>query len=217
MLVGNANRGSARVALLLGVAASGCGAATQPPSSQPEVVAAAPSRPRHTPADVRFMQGMIAHHAQALVMARWVPGRSTRTDLGILGERMIVSQEDEIDIMRQWLRDRGETVPDTGAVHNHAGMNMSGAASAMPGMVTPMQLEQLERARGSEFDRLFLTFMIQHHTGAVTMVDQLFSTYGAGQDDMIFKFASDVAADQTSEIDRMRAILSTISRMPARQ
>lgn len=156
------------------------------------------------------MQGMISHHAQALVMARWVPARTARRDLGILAERMIVSQQDEIDIMRQWLRDRGETAPDPSAPHDHAGMT-----GPMPGMVTPTQLAQLERTRGSDFDHLFLTFMIQHHTGAVTMVDQLFSTYGAGQDDMIFKFASDVAADQTSEIDRMRAILGALPRTTA--
>lgn len=160
------------------------------------------------------MQGMISHHAQALVMARWVPTRSTRRDLGILAERMIVSQQDEIDIMGQWLRDRGEAVPDQNAAHDHTGMS---AAGVMPGMLTPAQLEQLERTRGAEFDRLFLTFMIQHHTGAVTMVDRLFGTYGAGQDDMIFKFASDVAADQTSEIDRMRMILGALPGPPASQ
>lgn len=199
----------AAAALLLNVL-SGC-APSSPPVTGPAPATGAALRPKPTPADIAFMRDMIGHHAQALVMARLLPGRSERADLGILAERIIVSQQDEIDIMRQWLRDQGAPVPDT-AAHDHAGMAMP----SMPGMATPEQLKALEAKRGVEFEREFLTLMITHHTGAITMVERLFATHGAGQDDFIFKFASDVAADQESEIARMRSILATMTPTTAR-
>ena len=163
--------------------------------------------PPYTAADVQFMQGMIGHHAQAVVMAGWAPSHGARRDVRVMCERIDVSQRDEIASMQTWLRDRHEMVPDPTAHGGMAGMAGMGTATLMPGMLTPEQMAQLDAARGPEFDRLFLTFMIQHHKGALTMVDGLFSARGAGQDDTIFKFASDVAADQTAEIDRMESML----------
>ena len=160
----------------------------------------------YTPADVRFMQGMIAHHAQALVMVALAPTNGARSDVRILAERIDVAQRDEIAFMQRWLRERGETVP---AVHDMAGhqMPMTGGMM-MPGMLSAEQMAELKAARGPEFDRLFLTFMIQHHEGAVTMVEQLFGSPGSGQEINVWRFASDVEADQGSEIARMRAMLS---------
>jgi uncharacterized protein (DUF305 family) len=175
-------------------------------------------RPPYTKADVQFMQGMIGHHAQAVTMARWAPSHGASNELRILAERIDVAQRDEITFMQRWLRERGETVPDTAAAHEHeghAGMDMPGmdmSAALMPGMLTPEQMTQLSRARGAEFDRLFLTFMIQHHEGALVMVDRLFGSRGAGQDDAVFKFASDVSADQSTEIDRMRSMRAARAR-----
>jgi uncharacterized protein (DUF305 family) len=171
-------------------------------------------RPAYTAADVRFMQGMIAHHAQAVWMARLAPTHGARRDTRILAERIDVAQRDEIAFMQRWLRERGETVPDPIPQHESAGhqMSMPGMSGPlMPGMLTHDQMMQLEAARGAEFDRLFLTFMIQHHEGALTMVRQLFSSPGAGQDVNVFRFASDVEADQTTEIDRMQSMLATLS------
>ena len=122
----------------------------------------------------------------------------------LLCERIVVAQRDEIAFMRQWLADRGQPVPDAGATHAHGG-------ALMPGMLTPEQLARLDRARGPEFDRLFLGYMIHHHEGALTMVETLFAAQGAAQDEDVFKFAVDVHADQTTEIDRMRTMLEAQS------
>jgi uncharacterized protein (DUF305 family) len=165
-------------------------------------------RPPYTRADVAFMQGMIGHHAQAIVMAGWAPTHGARADVRVLAERIKVAQTDEIAMMQRWLRDRHETVPDADAHHEHAGMNMPGMPPMMPGMLTAEQFAQLDAARGPEFDRLFLTFMIGHHQGAVTMVRQLLAVPAAGQDDDVFRFVADVNVDQTTEIDRMRGMLS---------
>ena len=169
-------------------------------------------RPPYTRADVRFMQGMIGHHAQAIVMARWAPTHGARADVRILAERIAVAQQDEITTMQRWLRERRETVPDANAHHEHAGMNMPGMSMPpmMPGMLTADQFAKLDAARGVAFDRLFLNYMIQHHQGAVTMVTQLLAVPAAAQDDDIFRFAADVNVDQTTEIDRMRVMLSTL-------
>jgi uncharacterized protein (DUF305 family) len=163
--------------------------------------------PPFTAADVRFMQGMIGHHAQAVVMAGWAPSHGAREAVRILAERIVVAQNDEIAMMRRWLREHHEMVPEADTKGEHAGMDMPGMPALMPGMLTPEQMKQLNEARGPEFDRLFLTFMIQHHQGALTMVDQLFGSQGAAQDDNIFKFAADVSADQSTEIDRMNKML----------
>jgi uncharacterized protein (DUF305 family) len=170
-------------------------------------------RPAYTAADVRFMQDMIAHHAQAVWMARLAPTNGARRDLRTLAERIDVAQRDEIEFMQRWLRERGQPAPGA-SPHQTGGHVMPMPARVgprMPGMLTHEQMTQLEAARGPEFDRLFLTFMIQHHEGALTMVRQLFASPGAGQDVNIFRFASDVEADQTTEIDRMQSMLATSS------
>jgi uncharacterized protein (DUF305 family) len=125
-----------------------------------------------------------------------------------LAERIASGQQDEIVTMQQWLRDRGKPVPEAKA----AGMKMmmNGHEMLMPGMLTQQQLEQLDRARGPEFDRLFLNFMIQHHRGAVAMVKQLFGTNGAAQDETVFKFANDVSVDQSTEVARMERMLAAL-------
>jgi uncharacterized protein (DUF305 family) len=160
-----------------------------------------------TPADVQFMSGMIYHHAQAVMMAGWAPTHDASPTLRALCERIVVGQTDEINLMQRWLRDRHLTVPDPKAVQ----MIMPGMDSSMmmPGMLTAEQLAELDKARGPDFDRLFLQFMIQHHRGAITMVNQLFGT-GSGEEEVVFKFASDVYADQTTEIDRMQRMLATL-------
>ena len=168
---------------------------------------------RFTEADVRFMTGMIAHHAQALIMARLAPTHGASPAIQTLAARIINAQQDEIVTMQEWLRERGQPVPE---VHIHGlDLMVHGVDHAthmhMPGMLTPEQLRELDRARGPEFDRLFLTYMIQHHRGAVAMVHELFSTDGAGQDEVVFKLASDVQADQTTEIARMEKMLSSLS------
>jgi len=164
--------------------------------------------PRYTAADVQFMQGMIGHHAQAVVMAGWAPTHGARPDVQILAGRIAVSQRDEIVSMRRWLGDHHEMVPDT---TGQMTMDMGGGhAMLMPGMLTPEEMAQLDAARGPEFDKLFLVFMIHHHQGALSMVHQLFETQGAAQDEVVFKFASDVGADQTAEIDRMVTMLATL-------
>ncbi|HEX7049931.1 MAG TPA: DUF305 domain-containing protein [Longimicrobiales bacterium] len=169
---------------------------------------------RFNEADVRFMTGMISHHAQALVMAGFAATHGASPAVQTLAARIINAQKDEIATMQRWLRDRGQPVPEVhieGAnvmVHGAGGgMDMS---MQMPGMLTPEQMRQLEQAHGAEFDRLFLTFMIQHHRGAVTMVHDLFRTDGAGQGDLTFKLASDIQADQTTEIARMKLMLSAL-------
>jgi uncharacterized protein (DUF305 family) len=154
----------------------------------------------YTEADVRFISGMIPHHAQAVLMAGWAPSHGAGDAVRRLCERIAVAQRDEIAFMRQWLEDRGQPVPETEASHAHGG-------PLMPGMLTPEQLDELDRARGADFDRLFLRSMIHHHEGALTMVDALFASQGAAQDEDVFKFAVDVHADQTTEIDRMRSML----------
>ncbi len=171
-------------------------------------------RPPFTAADVRFMQGMIGHHTQALVMAALAPTNGARPDVRILAERIAVSQRDEIALMASWLRNRNLSVPDTGDHHHHAGMSMPGMDSAgvlMPGMLTAGQLTQLRSSAGPEFDRLFLTYMIQHHQGAVTMVSQLLAVPGAAGNVDIYRFAADVNVDQTTEINRMRVMLAAPS------
>lgn len=158
-------------------------------------------------ADVEFMSGMIPHHAQAVLIAGWAASHGAREDVRILCERQVVAQRDEIVLMQNWLRDRGLPVPDANATHHRMVMNGVEHDMLMPGMLTDEELAQLDKARGPEFDRLFLTFMIKHHQGALTMVEQLFASHGAAQDEEVFRFASDVYADQTTEIDFMRKML----------
>jgi uncharacterized protein (DUF305 family) len=195
---------------------SGGQTATQGSAAQPSPVASGgaaaprPSEPARapTPADVQFVTGMISHHAQALVMAGWAPSHGASPSVVTLAERIIAGQKDEIATMQSWLRDRGQPVPEAKA--GPVTMTMGGMTHdmMMPGMLTDEQMKALDAARGREFDRLFLTFMIQHHRGAVSMVQNLFGTNGAAQDQQIYKMASDVSADQTTEIERMQRMLA---------
>jgi uncharacterized protein (DUF305 family) len=195
---------------LLAAAALGCGGSRAPAASA-TVAPAATTRP-HSAADAQFMSGMIIHHAQAILIAGWAPSHEASQSLRVLCERIVVGQRDDTALMERWLRERGEPMPGPDSSHHtmpgmsHAGMDHS----TMPGMLTPEQLAQLDRARGPEFDRLFLTFMIHHHQGALTMVDQLFGSQGAGQDETVFRLASDIYAEQTTEIGRMQRMLATL-------
>jgi uncharacterized protein (DUF305 family) len=168
-----------------------------------EVAGAAAPAPGHTDADVTFMQGMIHHHAQALEMTALVATRTARDDMTLLAKRIEVSQTDEIRTMQQWLADRGADAPSEHARHEPG-------APLMPGMLTADEMARLAAATGVGFDRLFLTFMIKHHQGALTMVKELLASPGAGQDSDVFAFTSDVDADQSMEIDRMAAMLAAI-------
>ena len=158
-------------------------------------------------ADLQFMTGMIPHHAQAVIMAGWAPAHGARGDIATLCERMVVGQTDEIRMMQQWLADRGAPVPDARSTRMHMKMNGAEHAMLMPGMLTDEEMAALDKARGREFDRLFLLGMIKHHEGAIHMVDELMKAYGAAQDDSIYKFASDVYADQSIEIGVMKSML----------
>jgi uncharacterized protein (DUF305 family) len=211
-----------RAALLLLVTiAAGCRTAAAPPAGNPRPPIVQPGAPGEPPrvisaetardlskveyigADIKFMQGMIGHHAQAIEMAALIPTRTSRAELRMLGQRIDISQRDEINMMQQWLRARHQLVPGVDAIHQHD-------AVLMPGMLTDDEMRQLSAAQGPEFDRLFLEGMIKHHEGALTMVKALFATPGAGQDVAIFSFASDVDADQRMEIERMGAMLDAI-------
>ncbi|HEX8358904.1 MAG TPA: DUF305 domain-containing protein [Longimicrobium sp.] len=154
----------------------------------------------YTVEDVRFMQHMIGHHAQALVMTAMAPTHSASEGVVRLARKIDISQRDEIAMMKSWLEERKQAVP--GDEHGHGMM--------MPGMLTPAQLAQLDAARGGEFDRLFLTFMTRHHQGALQMVRELFRTPGAGQDPDLFRFVTDVDADQRDEIAVMERLLHTL-------
>ncbi len=166
--------------------------------------------PPYTPADVQFLAGMIGHHAQAIQMAGWAPSHGASASVRVLCERIVVAQNDEIAFAQRWLREHGEYEPPADPRgHIMQGMDHP---MLMPGMLTPQQMAQLDSARGPEFDRLFLTFMIQHHQGAITMVEQLLAVPGAAQDGPVFRFASDVNADQTTEINRMNLMLQDLKR-----
>ena len=189
-------------------AASNSGPTISPSGRSPAEIAAADNGiAPYTKADVDFISGMIGHHAQAVLMAGWAPSHGASSSVQGLAERIVVAQRDEIAFMQRWLAERKETVPSASTEH----MMMTGMDhKLMPGMLTPEQLMQLDKARGAEFDRLFLRYMIQHHEGALTMVDALFAAHGAGQDEDVFKFAVDVHADQTTEINRMSLMLKSI-------
>lgn len=169
----------------------------------------------YTAADIAFVSGMIHHHAQAIMMSRWAPTHAASAEVRTLCGRIINAQLDEIHRMQQWLADRQQPVPwpQLARDSTHADMaDMPGMSETlMPGMLSSAQLDTLDRARGDDFDRLFLKYMMQHHRGAVSMVRQLFSTYGAGQDETIFKMATDINVDQTTEIARMQRMLIALT------
>ncbi len=195
------------VGVIAAVMASTAGVRQQPgqvpdPKARPDLV-----RQPYSAADIDFMSGMIPHHAQAVLIAGWAASHGARPDVRTLCERQVVAQRDEIAFMRNWLRDRGETVPAADATHHRMKMNGVEHDMLMPGMLNPEQLAELDKARGPAWDRLFLAAMIRHHQGAIKMVDDLFASYGALQDDDVYKFASDVYADQSIEIERMQKML----------
>ena len=173
-----------------------------PGQSSKRITASEAAPPLRAPsaADVSFMQGMIMHHSQAVKMTDLLRVRTHNKELRELGKRISISQTDEMKYMRQWLEDRGQPVMHM----DH--MNMD-AMPLMPGMLTPQQMTALEQARGASFDHLFLTGMIQHHSGALVMVQELFDTPGAGQDAVLFDFATDVDNTQRAEISIMRSML----------
>lgn len=215
----------ALLAATVAAAATACSSAThsamQQSAPSPAAVdrgeAAAMARARadsmrhpYTQADIDFMSGMISHHAQAIVMSKWAPTHGASAQVQTLAARIINAQRDEIRTMQTWLRDRGQPVPPASPKGMTMMMNGTEHTMLMPGMLTDEQMKQLDAARGTEFDRLFLTFMIQHHTGAISMVKTLFSSYGAGQDELVFKLASDINVDQTTEVARMQKMLAAI-------
>ncbi|HEY7461677.1 MAG TPA: DUF305 domain-containing protein [Gemmatimonadota bacterium] len=179
---------------------------TSSPAAQTE---ADSGRRDYTAADAHFVSGMILHHAQAVLIAGWAPTHDASESVRVLCERIVVGQRDEIAAFQRWLRDRGEPAPsgDPGD-QTMPGMDHP---MLMPGMLTPDQLAQLDGASGPEFDKLFLTLMIQHHQGAITMVNQLFSAQGAAQNGPVFRFAADINADQITEIDRMNKMLEVLN------
>jgi uncharacterized protein (DUF305 family) len=161
--------------------------------------------PPRSSADIQFMQGMIMHHAQAVEMTALIASHTQNKDLRSLGARISSSQADEIKFMKRWLAARGD--PVSPAMPEMPGMDMSKQPMLMPGMLTPKQMEALKKAKGAEFDQLFLTGMIQHHNGALIMVKDLFDTAGSGQDAELFNFATDVDSGQRAEIRIMQTML----------
>jgi len=225
--------------LVSAVAMGGCASAPAPRSTYQMGQAGATARARadslrypYTKADIDFMSGMIHHHAQAITISRWAPTHGASPGLLRLTSRIINAQTDDIVLMQNWLRDRNQDpmmvdsagkvtmrMPGSGAAamshegHDMAGMKMGGMAD-MPGMLTDAQMKALDAARGREYDRLFLIYMMQHHRGAVSMVKTLFGSTGAGQDETIFKFAADVEVDQSTEIKRMLTMLLEMGEIP---
>lgn len=161
-------------------------------------------------ADVRFMTGMISHHAQALVMAGMAESHGASAEMLVLTGRVINAQQDEINVMQAWLRDRGRPVPEVEIDGTELRID-GGHPPHMHGMLSDEQMRRLDEARGREWDRLFLEFMIQHHEGAVMMVEELFATDGAANDDFTYKMASDIQVDQRTEIRRMKLMLEEMS------
>ena len=179
------------------------GAPSEPTRTLTAEEAAALGQPVHVDADVRFMQGMIHHHGQALDMTDLLSSHTESEEMRLLGQRIDISQTDEMGMMARWLESRGEGVPK---VREEEASPLKDD-QLMPGMLTERQMAELASARGEAFDRLFLELMIVHHEGALTMVSELFLVSGAGQEPGIFQFASDVDADQTAEIGRMNTML----------
>ena len=165
------------------------------------------NRQPHSAADTRFMTRMVPHHAQAVLFAGWAESHGGSRAVQVFCARMVVAQSDEIVTMRSWLQERGEPVPP--AEYTRMPTRTGMEHEMMPGMLTEEQLTELDDARGADFDRLFLTYMIPHHEGALSMVGELFDSVRGAQNNFIFKLASDIHADQEIEIERMQQILAT--------
>jgi len=208
-------------------AASACGGAATTSAGPSPAATASPAtstaaaarpnrnRPPATEADIRFMTNMIPHHAQAVLFAGWAESHGASRAIQAFCERIVVGQRDEIATMRNWLEDHGQPVPPAEYMRmsDHMGHDMAGMGTmehSMPGMLSEEQLAALDAARGPDFDRLFLEYMIGHHQGAIIMVDELFASYGGAQDDFVFKLANDIGADQTIEIERMQSMLEAM-------
>jgi uncharacterized protein (DUF305 family) len=216
------------LAVCLAVSSGAAASPQNPPIVQPGPPGKAPHEitpseslaagaPKYTDADVTFMQGMIHHHAQAVEMVELLKTRTNSDAMRKLGDRIEISQKDEIRMMQKWLADRGRAVPEVGPHGAHMTQTMGGmqhdmAMPPMPGMLTDEEMKTLAAAKGTDFDRLFLGGMIKHHGGALTMVKDLFATPGATQDSDIFAFASDVDADQRMEIARMQGMLKELTK-----
>jgi uncharacterized protein (DUF305 family) len=198
--------------LVVGLALAACSSASRQVTPLSPIARARADSARHpyTAADVSFMSHMIGHHAQAIVMAGWAASHGASPSVRTLAARIINAQRDEIAFMQQWLRNRLQPVPGTNGMDMAMPSPGAPGDTLMPGMLTEAQMHQLDQARGAEFDRLFLTFMIQHHGGAVVMVHNLFGSIGAAQDEIVFKLASDINVDQTTEIARMERMLLTL-------
>jgi uncharacterized protein (DUF305 family) len=164
----------------------------------------------YTAADIEFMSGMIGHHSQAVKMAGWCASHGANKSLQTFCGRIALGQTAEIGLMSNWLKDRNQPVPAPDPRGMKMVMDGKEMFMMMPGMLTEEQMKQLDAARGVDFDRLFLTYMIQHHQGAITMVNKLDDTPGADQDEFVFKFSNDVQADQTTEIARMQQMLDAL-------
>lgn len=196
--------------LVLGVVVAPKPASAQAPVSGIEQARRDSVRRPYTAADIEFMSGMIGHHAQAVKMAGWAESHGASRALQIFCGRIATGQTAEIGLMQQWLKERNQPAPEADARGMKMDMPGMDHFTLMPGMLTEEQMKQLDAARGVEFDRLFLMYMMQHHRGALTMVDKLFNTPGAAQDEIVFKFANDVQADQNTEIDRMQQMLDAL-------
>jgi uncharacterized protein (DUF305 family) len=206
-------RSRAALALVTTLGLSACASAVQQSAAGNATPAPTQQQGRTktaNPADVHFMTGMVAHHAQAVKIASWAPSHGASPELQRLAERIVVGQRDEIGLMQQWLRDHGQPVPDSNATHMRMTMNGMAHDMLMPGMLNDQDLAALDRARGREFDRLFLKAMIKHHEGALVMVEELTAAPGAALDEVVFKFSSEVFADQTTEIVFMTKMLEAV-------
>lgn len=201
-------------ALLCLVAAAACastaGSGSATPQGAPTPAPAPPGAATNVlnPADIQFMSGMIPHHAQAVLIAGWAPSHGASPEVQRLCERIVVAQRDEIALMQAWLKQRALEVPPANATHMTMMMNGMKHDMLMPGMLNDEELKQLDASRGVDFDKLFLQAMIRHHQGAISMVDELEAAAGSRQDETVFRFSSDVYADQTTEIDRMQKMLA---------
>lgn len=208
---------AAAVSLALAACASAGGSggpAPSPASATAEAAGTEESSDDYVQADVDFMQGMIHHHAQAIVMARMAPTHDAGPAVSRLAARILNSQKTEISVMSDWLRDRSESVPESAALANDtATAGNPGPVEGwdqgpqMAGILSDARMRELDAARGDEFDRLFLEYMIEHHAGAVTMVENLVAAPGAAREESVFRLASGIRSDQSMEIDRMRRML----------
>jgi uncharacterized protein (DUF305 family) len=215
-------------AVLAALAAAACAGGPSTPPATPPPAAATPdaasradiealyrartdsARMRFTPADVHFMTGMIGHHAQALIMCAMAPSHGAGPAVQRLCSRIINAQRDEIATMQRWLQDRNQHVPQVHLDGLDVHVDDNPQPVYMHGMLTGQQMRDLDAARGTDWDRLFLSGMIMHHSGAVDMVHMLFATDGAAQDELAFKLANDIQVDQTTEIARMKQMLAAI-------